>query len=73
MKRALKVMELASLKADIDKGLTDLAEGRVKDFYANRIVERGKKLLTAPLPMNRITACMKARDDLHKIRQHPEK
>jgi antitoxin ParD1/3/4 len=50
MKRALQVQELASLKADIDKGLTDLAEGRVKDFDASRIIERGKKLLAARSP-----------------------
>src|ERR1700730_8120041 len=47
MKRALQLRELASLKLDIDKGLTDLAEGRVKDFDADRIIERGKKLLAA--------------------------
>ncbi len=46
-KRALQLRELASLKVDIDKGLTDLAEGRVKDFDADRIIERGKKLLAA--------------------------
>jgi antitoxin ParD1/3/4 len=50
MKRALQVQELASLKADIDKGLTDLAEGRVKDFDASRIIERGKKILAARSP-----------------------
>jgi len=32
MKRAQRMAEIAALKADIDKGLTDLAEGRVKDF-----------------------------------------
>jgi len=42
MKRALQLQELASLKVDIDKGLTDLAEGRVKDFDADRIIERGR-------------------------------
>jgi antitoxin ParD1/3/4 len=47
MKRALQLQELTSLKVDIDKGLTDLAEGRVKDFDASRIIERGKKLLAA--------------------------
>ncbi len=47
MKRAVQLNEMASLKADIDKGLTDLAEGRVKDFEAARIVERGKKLFSA--------------------------
>jgi antitoxin ParD1/3/4 len=45
MKRALQLQELASLKADIDRGLTDLAEGRVQDFDADRIIERGRKLL----------------------------
>jgi antitoxin ParD1/3/4 len=44
-KRALQLQELAGLKADIDKGLTDLAEGRVADFDATRIIERGRKLL----------------------------
>jgi antitoxin ParD1/3/4 len=47
MKRALRLKEMESLKADIDKGLTDLAEGRVHDFDAARIVERGRKLLAA--------------------------
>jgi antitoxin ParD1/3/4 len=45
VKRTLQLHELAALKADIDKGLTNLAEGRVKDFDAERIIERGKKLL----------------------------
>lgn len=45
MKRALQLQELASLKADIDRGLTDLAEGRVQDFDGARIMERGRKLL----------------------------
>jgi antitoxin ParD1/3/4 len=46
-KRALQLQELAALKADIDKGLTDLAEGRVQDFNAARIIEQGRKLLAA--------------------------
>jgi len=45
MKRALQIQELASLKADIDRGLTDLAEGRVRDFDSTRIIERGRGLL----------------------------
>ena len=45
LKHALQLQELASLKADIDRGLTDLAEGRVQDFDAARIIERGRKLL----------------------------
>lgn len=50
MKRALQLQELAALKADIDKGLTDLAEGRVQDFDADRILGRGRKLLAARSP-----------------------
>lgn len=45
LKRALQLQELAALKADIDRGLTDLAEGRVQDFDKARIIERGRKLL----------------------------
>jgi antitoxin ParD1/3/4 len=47
MKRAVRLKEMESLKADIDRGLTDLAEGRVRDFDATRIIERGRKLLAA--------------------------
>ena len=50
IKRALQLHELAALKAEIDKGLTDLAEGRVQDFDADRIVERGRKLLASRSP-----------------------
>jgi antitoxin ParD1/3/4 len=46
-KRALQLQELAVLKAEIDKGLADLAEGRVKDFDTCRIIERGRKLLAS--------------------------
>ncbi len=44
-KRAIQFHELEALKADIDKGFADVAAGRVKDFDADRIVERGRKLL----------------------------
>lgn len=47
LKRVLQLQELAALKADIDRGLTDLAAGRVQDFDANRIIERGRKLLAS--------------------------
>ncbi len=50
IKRALQLHELAALKADIDRGLTDLAEGRVQDFDATRIIERGRKLLAGRSP-----------------------
>ena len=49
-KRAIQLHELEALKADIDKGLADVAAGRVKDFDADRIVERGRKLLAARSP-----------------------
>ena len=47
IKRALQLQELAALKADIDKGLADVANGRVKDFDATHIISRGRKLLAA--------------------------
>ena len=47
MKRAVQLEELESLHADIDKGLTDLAEGRVKTFDAADVIERGRKFLAA--------------------------
>ena len=46
-RRAIQLQELAALKADIDKGLADVAAGRVKDFDTKKIVERGRKLLAA--------------------------
>jgi antitoxin ParD1/3/4 len=49
-KRALQSQELAALKADIDKELTDLAEGRIHDFDRDRIVERGRRLLAVRSP-----------------------
>ena len=49
-KRAVQLHELELLKADIDKGLADVAAGRLKDFDADRIIERGKKLLATRLP-----------------------
>jgi antitoxin ParD1/3/4 len=47
IKRALQVDELALLKADIDAGIADVAAGRVKEFDAARIIERGRKLLAS--------------------------
>ena len=47
MKRALQLQELAALKAEIDKGIPDLAAGRVQDFAADRVIERGRKLLAS--------------------------
>ena len=50
MKRALQLQELAALKSEIDRGLMDVAEGRVQDFDAARIIERGRKLLASRTP-----------------------
>ena len=47
MKRALQIQELAALKTDIDKGLAEVAAGRVKGFDAAGIIKRGRKLLAA--------------------------
>ena len=44
-KRALHLQELAALRTDIERGLADLAEGRVQEFDAKRIAERGRALL----------------------------
>lgn len=46
-RRQLMLNELASLKADIDQGLADVAAGRVKTFNADSIIERGKQLVAA--------------------------
>ena len=50
LKRALQIEELAALKTDIDKGLADVAAGRVKDFDTDRIIARGRKLLADRSP-----------------------
>ncbi len=47
MKRALRLQELAALKTDIDKGLADVAAGRVKKFDPDNIIARGRKLLAS--------------------------
>src|ERR1700693_912719 len=45
MKRGIRVQEFASFNADIDKGLADVVAGRVKDFDADTIIARGRKIL----------------------------
>jgi antitoxin ParD1/3/4 len=45
MKRAIQMQEFLALKADIDKGLKDFAEGRVEDFDPEEIMKRGRQLL----------------------------
>lgn len=46
-KRTVPLHELEALKADITRGLADVAAGRVKDFDSDRIIERGRVLLAA--------------------------
>jgi antitoxin ParD1/3/4 len=46
-KRALRLQEFESLRADINQGFADVAAGRVTEFDTTRIVERGRKLLAA--------------------------
>ena len=38
-KRALQLQELANLKADLDRGLSDLAAGRTKEFDPAKIIQ----------------------------------
>ena len=45
MKRELQSRRVAALKSDIDRGLADVAAGRIVAFNAERIIERGRKLL----------------------------
>lgn len=45
VKRELRLGQIAELKVDIDRGLADVAEGRVATFDAKRIIARGRKLL----------------------------
>lgn len=45
LKRELRLGQLAELKADIARGLADVAEGRLADFDAERIIARGRQLL----------------------------
>jgi len=45
LKRELHLGQLAELKADIDRGLADVAEGRLANFDVERIMARGRKIL----------------------------
>jgi antitoxin ParD1/3/4 len=42
MKGGVRLDQLAELKADIDRGLADVAEGRLAKFDAKRMIERGR-------------------------------
>jgi antitoxin ParD1/3/4 len=43
-RNSTRLRELQSLRADIDKGLVDIAEGRVRNVDRARIVARGRQL-----------------------------
>ena len=43
MKRDLHVGQLAALRGDIDRGLADVANGRLVPYDRERILERGRK------------------------------
>lgn len=45
LKRELRFRQVAELKGDIDRGLADVAEGRLTSFDARRMIARGRKLL----------------------------
>ncbi len=45
MKRAVQMQELAALRADLQKGLDDIAAGRTKPFDAEDIIKRGEQRL----------------------------
>lgn len=44
LKRELRLHHFAELKADIDRGLADVAEGRLARLDSGRIIARGRKL-----------------------------
>lgn len=44
-KRSRQGQQLESLRSDIDKGLADIAAGRIKPFDADAIIARGRALL----------------------------
>ncbi len=50
LKRAMQAQELAALRTDIERGLADVEAGRVRDFDAGRIAERGRRLSAGRSP-----------------------
>lgn len=50
LKQELRLQEVAALKAEIDRGMADVAQGRVRDFDPERIIERGRALLAGRSP-----------------------
>ena len=50
LKRELRFQKIAVLKAEIDRGLADVAKGRAAKFNAQRIIRRGRRLLADRKP-----------------------
>ncbi len=48
--RELQAQELEALRADVQAGIRDIEEGRVHDFDAERIVQKGRQRLNTPEP-----------------------
>ena len=44
-KRALQQQELLELRAKVQQGLSDIEEGRVRDFDPDRIIRQGERQL----------------------------
>lgn len=44
LKRELQSHKMRALKADIDRGISDVAGGRTREFNADRIIQRGRKI-----------------------------
>ena len=49
-KRALQEQELQELRTKVQQGLSDIEEGRVRDFDSERIIRKGEKQLQNPEP-----------------------
>ena len=49
-KRALQEQELQELRTKVQQGLSDIEQGRVHDFDAERIIRRGEEQLQNPEP-----------------------
>ena len=47
-KRALQEQELQELRTKVQQGLSDIEEGRVRDFDSERIIRKGEKQLQNP-------------------------
>lgn len=50
IKRVVQHQEIVALKADIDKGLADVAADRLSEFDVDKIIKRGRKLLAHAHP-----------------------